>query len=86
MILRIATIFTATAAIAYVVMSTMFWVVCKSMGHYSLEALLSFTATTALSVAFGVEGVLWLKDRSFGSGILAAVDKRGPPATLNPPD
>lgn len=67
MILRITTIFIATAAIAYTAMSIMFWILCKSMGHYTFEGLLSFTTPIALSVAFGIEGVLWWKDRKVPS-------------------
>ncbi|WP_313608693.1 hypothetical protein [Rhizobium sp.] len=65
MILRITTVFIATAAVAYAAMFIMFWIVCKSMGHYTLEHLVAFTTPIVLSVAFGIEGVLWWKDRRF---------------------
>lgn len=75
MILRLWA-FLAAGSTAYVVLATLFWLVCVGIGHNTMEMLYGATAVYLFTAAAAVEGAWLLPDEIRSSSSFTRLTQR----------
>ena len=68
--------FVAIGSTAYVVLATVFWLVCIGLGHNTMEMLYGKTAVYLLTLAAAVEGAWLLPEDAMRSSSLTRLTQR----------
>lgn len=68
--------FMAVGSTVYVVLATIFWLVCIGLGHNTMEMLYSGTAVYLLTLAAAVEGAWLLPEDAMRSSSLTRLTQR----------